>query len=182
MLTLTPIHTTDTNYPFVENLLHSSFPETERRDDEAQRYNTDHHPSFTCYLITDGDTRVGLFTLWKLNGFHYAEHLATSPEVRNRGYGKLVMEKVIQMIPDILVLEVEEPNDEMSIRRIGFYQRCGLKLCEKPYIQPPYRKEGKGLPLKLMFYGTDSIDKSFERIRENIHREVYGVTDASETL
>lgn len=177
MIEFTPIHTTDKDYPFIENLLHTSFPENERRDDEGQRYNTDHNPLFTCYLITDGDTKVGLFTLWSLNGFHYAEHLATSLEVRNRGYGRLIMEKVTEMIPDTLVLEVEEPNDEMSIRRIGFYQRCGLRLCDKSYMQPPYRKGDQGLPLKLMFYGTENIDGHFDSIRDNIHKEVYGVTD-----
>lgn len=174
MIAFTKIHTTDKNYPFVENLLHSSFPETERRDDEAQRENTDNNPKFSCYLITDGNTPIGLFTIWKLDGFHYAEHLATAPEVRNRGYGKLIMEKIKEMITDMLVLEVEEPLDETSTRRIGFYQRCGLSLCDKPYIQPPYRKGGKSLSLKLMFYGTDSIDGAFEKIRNDIYKEVYG--------
>ncbi len=175
MITFTPIRTTDKDYSFVENLLHTSFPENERREDEGQRYNTDYNPKFTCYLITDGETRVGLFTLWKLDGFHYAEHLATSPEVRNRGYGKLIMKQVTEMISDILILEVEEPTDEMSTRRIGFYRRCGLKLCDKPYTQPPYRKGGEGLPLKLMFYGTESIDQPFEKICDGIYKEVYGV-------
>ena len=175
MITFTKINTSDSNYPFVENLLHFSFPEAERRDDEEQRKNTDTNPKFSCYLITDGDIQVGLFTLWKLDGFHYAEHLATSPEVRNRGYGKQIMEKVKEIVPDILVLEVEEPADEMSIRRIGFYKRCGLQLCEKDYFQPPYRKGGEGMPLKLMFYGTDSIDNRFEDIRKDIYKEVYGL-------
>ena len=63
----------------------------------------------------------------------------------------------------------------MSIRRIGFYQRCGFSLCEKDYFQPSYRKGGEGLPLYLMFAGADSIDADFEAIRDRIHREVYGV-------
>lgn len=53
------------------------------------------------------------------------------------------MEKVKEIVPDILVLEVEEPADEMSIRRIGFYKRCGLQLCEKDYFSLHTEKEGK---------------------------------------
>lgn len=34
MLQFTPLQTTDKDYSFVENLLHESFPEAERRDDE----------------------------------------------------------------------------------------------------------------------------------------------------
>lgn len=175
MVTFTKIRTTDKNYPFVENLLHDSFPEAERRDDEAQRENTDCNPKFSCHLIADGDILVGFITIWRLNGFHYIEHLATSPNIRNRGYGKQIMEKIKETIPGIIVLEVEMPNDEPSTRRINFYRRCGFTLCDKPYIQPPYRKGGKGLPLKLMYYGTDSIDTNFESIRNVLHTEVYGV-------
>ena len=92
MLTLTKIKTDHPDYSFVEELLHLSFPEAERRDDDAQREQTDRNPQFNCHLITDetekGTVRVGLITTWNLNGFTYVEHLATSPDVRNQGYGR----------------------------------------------------------------------------------------------
>ncbi len=175
MLNFTPIKTDHKAYSFVENLLHESFPEVERRDDEDQRRNADTNPLFTCYLITDDELPIGLITAWNLGDFYYLEHLATSPAVRNKGYGRQVMEYIKQLLPGIIVLEVERPEDEMSIRRIGFYQRCGFSLCEKDYFQPSYRKGGEGLPLYLMFAGADSIDADFEAIRDRIHREVYGV-------
>lgn len=178
MIQFTPLRTHHPQYSFVEELLHASFPAEERRDDEAQRYNTDHHPRFTCYLITDGEsdvsTPIGFITVWHLGRFYYGEHLATSPSVRNRGYGRQIMQRLPTLCPGTFVLEVEEPTDEMSRRRIGFYQRCGFSLCERAYVQPPYRPTDKGLPLKLMYAGTDSIDTCFEEIRDEIYREVYG--------
>lgn len=178
MLTLTSIQTTHRHYPFVENLLHQSFPLNERRDDDAQRYNTDHNPHFNCYLITENreETPVGIITVWELEGFRYVEHLATSPDLRNRGYGKHIMEQLKNLFPGIIILEVERPEEEMSRRRIEFYKRCGFSLCEQDYIQPSYRKEGgEGVPLYLMYAGTDNIDSSFSAIRKEIYREVYGV-------
>ena len=82
MLQFTPLQTTDKDYSFVENLLHESFPEAERRDDVAQRDNVDNRAAFTCYLISDDELLVGLITVWKFAGFSYVEHLATSPSVR----------------------------------------------------------------------------------------------------
>lgn len=179
MLTLRKIQTHEHEYAFVEQLLHISFPIEERRDDEAQRYNTDHNPKFTCYLITDhtedNNTLVGLMTVWNLGKFHYGEHLATSPDLRNKGYGKQIMQCLRERYPDTFIIEVERPTDEMAARRIGFYQRCGFSLCEKDYIQPPYRKGGEEVPLYLMYTGTENIDKEFETIRDTIYREVYGV-------
>lgn len=174
MIKFNPIKTTDPSYPFVENLLHESFPVEERRDDEMQRYNTDSNPLFTAYLITDDAENVGLITLWKLTGFLYVEHLATSPSVRNKGYGKMIMQALLSNFPDsIIVLEVELPEDELSKRRIGFYERNGFTLSERPYVQPPYRKSGSPIPMFIMYSGTDSIDEMFDTIISEIHKNVY---------
>lgn len=181
MLTFTRINTRHPHYPFVEELLHQSFPLEERRDDEDQRRNTDTNERFYCYLLTDTDESgkeelIGLITVWKLDGFYYAEHLATSPQVRNRGYGRQVMEALKAHLSDNpIILEVERPEDEMSRRRIGFYQRCGFQLCTQDYHQPPYREGGEGLPLYLMYAGADEIDSRYPQIRDEIYRNVYGM-------
>lgn len=120
MLQFTPLQTTDKDYSFVENLLHESFPEAERRDDVAQRDNVDNCAAFTCYLISDDELLVGLITVWRFAGFSYVEHLATSPSVRNKGYGRKIMEVLQQQFPGVIILEVEKPVDEWSRRRIGF--------------------------------------------------------------
>ena len=113
MIKFNPVKTTDVSYAFVENLLHESFPEEERRDDDMQRYNTDNNPLFTAYLITDDAENIGLITLWKLSGFLYVEHLATSPSVRNKGYGKMIMQALLHDFSDYtIVLEVELPEDD----------------------------------------------------------------------
>lgn len=178
MLTFTKIQTSHSLYSFVEGLLHQAFPIDERRDDDAQRYNTDYNPLFSCLLITDTTEEketIGLITVWQLKGFRYVEHLATSPAIRNKGYGKRIMEALQKEFPGIIILEVERPEDEMSTRRIAFYQRCGFTLCQQDYLQPPYRKGGKSLPLYLMYTGTDSIDEQYPEIRDEIYRKVYDV-------
>lgn len=175
MITFDSITTENKYYPFVEELLHSSFPEVERREDEEQRAYTDEHPLFACYLICDEKIPIGVITVWQLNGFHYLEHLAISPTLRSKGYGQLVIETIKRKLAGTIVLEVELPEDELSTRRIGFYQRCGFSLCQKPYLQPPYREGDAPLPMHLMFTGTKSIDENFESIRDCIHKYVYGV-------
>lgn len=175
MLQFIPLQTKDNAYAFVENLLHESFPEAERREEELQRKNVDNNAAFTCFLIADDSVRIGVITVWKLEGFFYIEHLATSPSVRNKGYGKKIMEELQNQFPGIIVLEVENPTDDMSRRRIGFYQRCGFRLCERNYVQPPYRRGGESLPMFLMYAGAESIESDFDSIRNEIYQKVYGV-------
>ena len=38
-----------------------------------------------------------------------------------------------------MVLEVELPEDALTRRRIGFYERHGLVFNSYPYLQPPMR-------------------------------------------
>lgn len=178
MIRFNKINTTDKDYLFVENLLQASFPEVERRDNANQREYTDNNPLFSPYIITDDErpgVNIGLITLWSLGDICYVEHLATSPEVRNNGYGAKIMDALKREINKTIVLEVEKPEEEMSIRRIKFYERCGFKLCYKDYIQPAYRKGGETIPLYIMFYGTESIDNDFENIKSEIYKNVYNV-------
>ena len=167
-------------YPFAEDLLHTAFPADERRDDAQQREYTDRKAKFSAYALTDGDEPIGLITCWhfcgdKSENFVYVEHLAVAPSKRNGGYGAEILRSHKERHKGIIVLEVELPQDEMSRRRIAFYERNGFELCRRPYLQPPYRPENTPLPMHLMFYGTASPTFLFNTIRDTIHRQVYGV-------
>ena len=178
MITLTAIKTDHKQYGEVEKLMNLSFPQAERRDNDLQRFTTDNNPLFKCMMITDNEEFIGLVTLWDLDSFIYVEHLATLPQCRNRGYGLQIIEQLKSWAGSrILVLEVEKPEDEMSRRRIGFYQRCGFKLCQKDYLQPPYRKGEGMLALSIMFAGTDNIDNIFESVKRKIYENAYQYTE-----
>lgn len=174
MIAFTPIRTNHPSYPFVERLMQESFPLDERRAEELQRQVTDSEERFRCLLITDGPFRVGLITLWSFPGFTYVEHLATSPDVRNKGYGKQIMEHLSSYVPGLILLEVEPPEDEMSRRRIGFYERCGFTLHPYEYLQPPYHPDGAPFPLRIMTAGAEDFSyEHFQECRKYLYRYVY---------
>lgn len=176
MLTLNCIHTDSAAYPFVERLFLAAFPEDERRDIVAQRYNVDHNSAFRCLLAEDDRQLVGFFTYWDFGRYCYGEHFAIDPTLRNSGYGSSILVAVLERLGRPLVLEVEMPDNELSRRRVGFYQRNGMCLWEGyAYVQPAYRPTGNALPMLLMASsGLDPV-VDFAEIVRTIHREVYGV-------
>ena len=101
--------------------------------------------------------------------------MTTFPSLRNKGYGKDVLEIIKEGNKKPIVLEAEEPTDEMSIRRISFYQRAGFVMHEYPYLQPPYRKGEQWFPLKLMTFGNIDMQKMYIHIKEHIYKKVYNV-------
>ena len=197
MFTLRDIHTSDPSYPWVEQLWLASFPCNERRDTEAQRNNVDSRANFHCLLAEDDGKAVAFITYWHFGDFCYGEHLATDPACRNKGYGAQILSTLhskLSLLPSKpstfnsqlstltppmpFVLEVEMPADDLSRRRIAFYERNGFTLWRDcAYMQPPYRPEDAPLPMLLMVKGNLSPEQGFPRVRQTIHREVYGVKE-----
>ena len=170
---LKEIHTENSEYGFAERLLQTAFPEDEYRDLAEQRRNTDCNPLFSNNVILQDGNLVGILAYWKLPGFYYIEHLAISPEHRNGGYGRKVLECLQETWDMPVVLEVELPQDEMSRRRIGFYERAGYRLFAKDYLQPAYRPGGKSLSLYLMVNDLGCPVPGEEEVKRGIYANVY---------
>ena len=177
MIRLQRITTADADwYRFMEELMVQSFPPEEYRPLEQLRLYTDTKPAFYNNIVLESDdTPVGFFTYWDFGTFCYGEHFAIDPARRNGGQGKRALEELCRQVhPRPIVLEVEMPVEEMSRRRIGFYQRQGFTLWDKPYQQPPYKPGDGFLPMRLMAYGDIDPETAFDTVCACIHREVYG--------
>lgn len=161
------------HYRFMESLLVQAFPVEEYRPLEELRTLTEEESRFHNHVIVDAGIPVGLITYWDFGDFHYVEHFAVAPELRNGGMGARVLACVKERLSTPIVLEVEMPVEEMARRRVGFYGRQGFVLWENAYVQPPYRPGGDSLPMRLMVCGDLRSDRDFHRIEKTIHREVY---------
>ena len=177
MIKLQRINTSHEHYPFVEELMQTAFPQQERRNADLQREYTDNKLHFHTFVILKGNLPIGLLTMWKLESFHYIEHFAIHENYRNKGYGQKVMEFIINEIKGMIVLEAEEPSDDITYRRIRFYQRLGFVMQDVPYQQPPYRSEDQWFPMKLMTLRENNFPLEYERIRGNIYKEAYNIIE-----
>lgn len=177
MITIERIKTANSlEYSFVEELLISAFPVAERRELDLQRDFTDNNPLFHNCVVRHEGNLVGFISYWDFDDFCYVEHFAISPNARNGGYGKKVLLQLEKMLEKPIVLEVELPEDEMSKRRIGFYSRLGYELWNVEYLQPPYRKGDKFLPMHIMVKGELNCEKDYSRIKDKIYKNAYLVS------
>lgn len=159
---------------FLEKLYIESFPLSERRPIDEMLDLYKNNSPFVISTAIDKERPIGFLTHWDLNNFIFAEHFAVSPEFRNEGYGRKIMDTFIERANNPIILEVELPTTILSERRIGFYQRIGFKLWEEiQYQQPSYHKNGNAIPMKLMSYGNIDIERDLKGIREKIYTEVY---------
>ncbi len=130
-----------------------SFPQNERWKEARYADAMANDPLFTADGIWLGEELVGLVFHWDIGRFLYIEHLAIKPECRNQKLGSRVVEAMIERSGGHLLLEIEMPEDELTIRRQHFYMRKGLKPNpDYEYIHPSYSEPFEHYPLMLMSY------------------------------
>lgn len=156
----------------------TSFPLDEQRPTANIAALLSSEERFTAMvLLDDASCHIGILTTWRFSTFIYIEHFALTPHMRSKGLGTLALQTFIQHNTLPIILEVEPPIDTLTQRRVSFYERCGLRLYDYPYIQPPYTPELSAVPLRLM--GTLSQETPLTAVAELLHREVYDVMDVN---
>lgn len=151
---------TSTNHPMykIENELYKiSFPFHEQRENLSQKEILN-NPNYHFDIITHNNDFISEILYWEINNFYYIEHFCISPEKRSNHYG----EKALNLLKNkSLILEIDPPNDSISKRRQGFYERCGFKKNSYNHIHPPYHKENPGHKLTIMSCPCELTQKEY---------------------
>ena len=160
------LHEFDTVYAIMER----SFPLEEYRAYEAQKALLE-KPSYGIYVAKEADCILGFAAVWELEGWRFVEHLAVSPQFRNRGIGA---ELLSYLAEKHCCLEVELPETELARRRIGFYQRNGFFLNDYPYLQPSLGEGRSPVPLHIMTTSNTVSPEEFSKLKALLYSRVYG--------
>jgi GNAT superfamily N-acetyltransferase len=175
MIELRKIKTSDTSlYRFMEELMEEAFPKNERRPLADLRRYTEEEKDFHVCIIENDKQPIGLFNYWEFKRFCLLEHFATIEGERNKGFGAKTLELAIKRLLKPIVLEVEPPKDDLTRRRIAFYQRCDFVLWDADYTHPPYPDNIGDSHMKLMVYGNLDCKKDFQYVQRAICINVYG--------
>ncbi len=141
----TPLHP---SYPQAMALYKTSFPLHEQREALSQEAILGNQ-EYRFSLIYEQNLFIGLALYWEFGNYIYVEHLAILPEMRNKQYGKLALTLLAEE-NKVLILEIDPPIDDISIRRKGFYERNGFIANPYPHLHPPYHKKDRGHELVVM--------------------------------
>lgn len=131
-------------------LYENSFPARERRN-AADHRSALADPLFHAEAILAGEDFAGLLYSWDAPGFAYVEHLAVDPALRGQDIGSRALKDFCDRRGQV-VLEIDPPEDEISIRRLNFYRRLGFVANDRPYIHPSFSRPFDPHPLVLMSY------------------------------
>jgi GNAT superfamily N-acetyltransferase len=172
MITLEYIDESHKLWGTFSKLYLEAFPVNERREPDELRKIQD-TKGYKLEVIKSDEEFTGFIEIWNFENFIFLEHLAIIPQKRNQGIGHQVLHQLIRNYPDKpILLEAEYPADELSGRRIKFYNRCGFKALNIDYTQPPYYPGKSSVPMMLLSNKTVSSKDTTGYIRI-ISRNVY---------
>ena len=157
----------ETNFPEIYRIMQASFSDDEYRPYDEQLALFE-EPEYRIYYMP-----AGFLAVWEFESFIYVEHFAVDPALRNSGTGSAMLQELVKQYQKPICLEVELPEDELTRRRIGFYERNGFVFNEYPYIQPPISKGKSPVPLRIMTYKSEITREEFQKMKEILYRRVY---------
>lgn len=122
-------------------------------------------------IICENDKLIGIIFYWKYGKYTYIEHLAISPSLRGKNYGSKILRDFCKDNKDT-ILEIDNPIDEISIKRLQFYSKIGFKLQDFEHIHPPYRQEYDGHYLKVLSFYRDLSKEEYEEFNTFLKTKV----------
>lgn len=115
---------------------------------------------YNFIVIYENRELVGILLYWDLDNCKYIEHLAISPSLRGKNYGSRVLKEFCENNGTI-ILEIDPPVDDISIKRLNFYSNLGFELQDFEHIHPPYRKDYNGHKLKVMSFNRNLSEDEY---------------------
>lgn len=175
-MTLSPIQAGHPYVTTIKSWYETSFPADERRSFEALCQLLPCADMHLCGLVDQGQL-VGFILYWHWPELLFVEHFAIDPTQRRKQYGQQAISQLLLLESPCVLLEVELPQDEISRRRIQFYERQGFSLNPFVYAQPPYQAGTPPIPMHLMSIPTitdqDTFDSRSKLIKERVYERFY---------
>jgi len=156
----------------IKNLYLTAFPPNERREfDELKKQI--YHVECNVNLILTGGKVAGFVILWNFADFVFLEHFAIEPGLRGQGIGERTLSEIKSLFQKSIILETELPDNELSQRRISFYERNGFHKLSRSYFQPAYSSNKPEVELKLMSTNVDLDENQLDNYISVIREKVY---------
>lgn len=130
-----------------------SFPEFEKRTlvNQIEVLNDE---SYKCIVVCENNILVGIILYWDFENYKYVEHLAIDKDLRGKSYGSKILKEFCNDNKTI-ILEIDPPIDEVSVKRLKFYNKLGFVMQEFNHIHPPYRLGYEGHKLKVLSFNRE---------------------------
>lgn len=134
----------------VWELYESSFPDAEKRL-MNEHISAMQNELFFPLSAWEGNELIGILFYWEWKEYRYLEYMAINPELRGQGHGSRFL-RHLRENGHTVILEIDPLINELSVRRLQFYERAGFTLTPYRFDHLPYRLETETEELLILSY------------------------------
>lgn len=144
-------------------LYQESFPifEQRRRCDQVDVLSDS---AYHFNLVLCENELLGILLTWQVEDYIYIEHFAISSGKRGQNIGTRVLEYLKSGSGKPIILEIDPPNDSISLKRKAFYEKVGFVESDLMHKHPPYQLGWEAHALKIMSYPSIS-DQTYDSFK-----------------
>ena len=144
------------------SLYETSFPAIERRSLEEQK-QIQNDSRYKVHAYLDDKTFVGIVFYWDFDKFRFIEHFAVDSGFRGKSYGSKILNSLLNSDKEV-VLEIELINDEISKKRLKFYEKFDFKVNDFKHYQVPFRQKQESLELLFLSHKRVLTNDEYEEL------------------
>lgn len=156
----------------IYDIMVRSYPPNELRSEEEQ-YEVSQLGELEIKTIEENGIVCGFATAWHLESCVFIEHIAIDPAYRGRGYGRSLLEELLDEVEKPIVVSVSPSDDPVALKRVEFYQKSGFKLCFFDYYMPPMQPQFAPAEMLIMSYPIELRAQDFALMKHEIFHKVY---------
>ena len=131
--------------------MEKQFPVSELRSYEKIYNDVFSKTPYKMAILKDNDEIVGYVTYFEKN-FIWIDYLAIIGDNKSKGFGSLILKKLFEYYKNksgaYFEVELENPDEPLTTKRIEFYKNVGCKILDFKYFYP---NENSILQMNLMY-------------------------------
>ena len=153
-------------------LYYAAFPEYQRRSrhDKAATFRQPHY-RLDAWLADD--EFAAFMSWWDFPDMRYVEHLAVSPDKRSLGLGQKILTAWLPTADTPAVLEIDPVVDELTRRRLAFYQRVGFVENNIKHTVPSLIERSVMTPGELLTWPRPFSRAEYERFQDHLGKTAF---------
>jgi len=147
-----------------------SFPQEEKRTlkEQLKLFNK---KSFTMLCYVEDEIVLAILFYWQIQRYTYLEHFAVNSTQRGRSYGSKILQEFIDNNQNI-ILEIEPIIDEITKKRLDFYERFDFRVNTHIHFQVPFRKNDQKLKLLFLSHKKVLSDNQYTTLYQMMLQEM----------
>lgn len=158
--------------PFAE-IYKVSFPVHEQRN-ELQQATAFSDSRYHLIITTEDEKLLSFIAYWDFDEYVYIEHLAVNPQFRGRNIGSQALNDFAGLVANTVILEIDPLTDDVSKKRLGFYEKLGYKLNTYRHFHPPYNPQFPPHELLVLSLHRELSREDYNRFERDLREVVMG--------